>query len=220
VREDLVRGPVPPRLLLLDMDGTLTTVLSPWQFVHERLGVWEPAGKELVRSFLASELGYVDFCNRDVELWNELGVTLEQVHEVLGQIPVPQCTVDFLRSAHEAGIAMAIVSSGFSATASRIMTLSGLPDQSVKIASNRLYKDSDGKVAVELIVGDDKEIPGKAHWSAKFMAACGVTREEVAAVGDTSADEPMFRASGRWAKVRGPEDLATLGWFPLRGKSA
>ena len=39
------------KLIIWDCDGTLTTVKSVWQWIHENLGTWEEGGKLHLQDF-------------------------------------------------------------------------------------------------------------------------------------------------------------------------
>lgn len=203
------------KVLLLDMDGTLTSVLSPWQFVHQELDLWKPHGQSLLDQYLRREIGYVEFCQRDVDLWNTRDIRLEEVHEVLDQIPVPEASITFLKAAHRAGVKLAIVSTGFTHTAERIRRLAGLEEHELFVAANELRKEPDGTIRAILRVGDGGEVPGKAFWASHVKHLFQVGKEQVGAVGDTSGDAPLFQASAHFTQVKGPQDLLNLEWLPF-----
>lgn len=203
------------KVLLLDMDGTLTSVLSPWQFVHQELDLWKPHGQSLLDLYLRREIGYVEFCQRDVDLWNTRGFGLDQVHEVLDQIPVPQTSITFMKAAHKAGVKLAIVSTGFTRTADRIRRLAGLEEHELFVAANELRQEADGTIKAVLRVGDGGEVPGKAFWASHIKHLFQVEKEHVGAVGDTSGDTPLFQASAHFTQVKGPQDLLSMDWLPF-----
>lgn len=204
------------KLLLLDMDGTLTTVTSPWQYVHEKLGIWERHGKPLLEAFMARELGFVEFCDRDTQLWNDREVELEEVQGILDTIPVPNETVEFLKSARDAGVQLAIISTGFTRTADRIRAMAGLSENELFVAANELRQESDGSIKAVLRVGDGFEIPGKAFWASHVLHLYGATKEVTGAVGDTSSDRPLFQSAGVWTQIKAPAELPSLPWLPFR----
>ncbi len=205
----------PLRMLLLDMDGTLTTVTSPWQHVHQGLGVWDSKGKALLEQYLNREIGFTEFCERDVQIWNDLEIGLDEVHQILDRIPIPEETLTFLRAAHAAEFRLAIVSTGFTHTAERIRRLAELPEDALFVAANELATLPNGTIQAVLRVGDGSDVPGKAFWASHVIHRFGMTKEQVGAVGDTSADKPLFQAASVWTQVKGPADLAALTWLPF-----
>jgi phosphoserine phosphatase len=70
--------------VIFDLDGTLTRVPSPWQYVHERLGVWDTTACHFLNEWLAGGISYEEFCRRDTTLWN--GRTLDEIHGYLDEI--------------------------------------------------------------------------------------------------------------------------------------
>ncbi|MHA2497320.1 MAG: HAD family hydrolase, partial [Candidatus Hodarchaeales archaeon] len=58
-------------LIIWDCDGTLTTVTSSWQWIHERLGTWEK-GKQHLDDFLEGNISYEEFAFRDASEWKGL----------------------------------------------------------------------------------------------------------------------------------------------------
>jgi phosphoserine phosphatase len=204
----------PLRLLLLDMDGTLTNVKSPWQFVHEQIGRWEQDGLPLLNRYLAGQLDYLDFCRLDVDTWTDAGLDLAQVEALLDRIEVPTVTVEFLKRAHGAGLKLAIISTGFLRCAHRILDAAGIPPEARLVAANTLT-ESEGRLRPVIHVGDGGN-NGKDVWSRRFLALHGVTSAQAGALGDGETDRPMFNSVGTWWKVRGPEDLAAKGELQAR----
>ena len=204
----------PLRMLLLDMDGTLTTVKSPWQFVHEQIGRWEQDGLPLLNQYLAGQLSYLDFCRRDVDTWTDAGLDLAKVEQLLDRIEVPPVTVQFLKKAHGAGLKLAIISTGFLRCAQRILDAAGIPPEARLVAANTLTMDQ-GRLAPVIHVGD-KGANGKEIWSRRFLGLRGVRPGEAGALGDGETDRPMFTSVGTWWKLTGPADLGPEGEIQKR----
>ncbi len=200
------------KLVLLDMDGTLTTVTSPWQYVHEQLGIWEAKGLPLLNSWLEGEISYETFCIEDAKAWSDHGLSLQQVYEILAAIPVPKATDEFLLDLHRKGISIAIISTGFTFNARVIMERAGIPLDAVSIAANELAEE-DGVIVPALNVVAGAGDGGKAAWSQRLMERHGATPAQTGAVGDSSADIPMFESVEHHYKVTGPKDLSLIPWI-------
>ena len=200
------------KLVLLDMDGTLTTVTSPWQYVHEQLGIWEAKGLPLLNSWLEGEISYETFCIEDAKAWSDHGLDLGQVHEILATIPVPDETYAFLRRVDRQGASIAIISTGFDYNARLIMARAGIPIEGVAVAANGLAEGGGGVIVPSLNVVAGDGDGGKAAWSRRMMVRHGVGPAETGAVGDSSADIPMFESVEHHFKVTGPRDLALVPW--------
>ena len=70
--------------VIFDLDGTLTRVPSPWQYIHERLGVWESTACYHLEQWLSGKISYEEFCRRDTDLWN--GRPVEEIYSYLDEI--------------------------------------------------------------------------------------------------------------------------------------
>lgn len=194
------------RAVISDMDGTLTTVASPWRYVHERLGVWETHGAPILRAYRAGRITYAEFCRHDLDLWMRHGLTLADVEAILGEIPL---------NPHLAGLAdrlaarrmpVAIVSTGFTVVAERIQALSRNARWHLK--ANRLFEDADGRLAIHLTVVDGEGDPrSKAAVFGELCVEMGVAPSEVLALGDGPTDEQMFRLAGASLRLLGPDCL-------------
>jgi phosphoserine phosphatase len=201
-------------MLLLDMDGTLTTVKSPWQFVHEQIGRWEQDGLPLLNQYLAGQLSYLDFCRLDVDTWTAAGLDLAQVEGLLDRIEVPPLTVEFLKKAHGAGLKLAIISTGFLRCAHRILEAAGIPPEARLVAANTLTM-AEGRLEAVIHVGDGG-LNGKETWSRRFLGLRGIHPQEAGALGDGETDRPMFNSVGTWWKIAGPGDLGPEGEIQKR----
>lgn len=203
------------KLMLLDMDGTLTTVKSPWQYVHEKAGTWDKLGKPLLKRYLAREISYEEFCIQDARAYSEAGLALEQVHDILGTIPIPPVALEFLEFLVENDIRPAIISTGFTCTADRLLTALNLHPKAVDVMANALF-EQDGFIVPKLDVIDGHPDKGKAAWADRVLAGYNFPRETVGAVGDSDSDAPLFDRAGRFFKVRGPNDLTAIPWLKIR----
>lgn len=199
------------RLVLLDMDGTLTPVKSPWQYVHESLGLWEGYGLPLLEAYLARDMDHETFCREDALVWSRHGVPLSRVRQLLEEIPVPEETVAFFAALRQAGLSFAIISTGFLMTARALLHRCGMGWPQAQVAANGL-SEREGLIVPQLNVREDHPEKNKSAWSARFQQQFGCSPEQTAALGDSTADEPMFRASAWYCRVKGPEGLLSPEW--------
>ncbi|MFQ5893071.1 MAG: phosphoserine phosphatase, partial [Nitrospinota bacterium] len=116
------RGPI--QAVISDMDGTLTTVASPWRYVHERLGVWETHGAPILRAYCAGRITYAEFCRHDLDLWMSHGLRLADVEAILGEIPLNPHLAGLAERLAARAMPVAIVSTGFTVVAERIRAAS------------------------------------------------------------------------------------------------
>ena len=50
------------KVVFFDCDGTLTAVKSSWQYLHERLGLWDDHAEEFQELFREGKIDYAEFC--------------------------------------------------------------------------------------------------------------------------------------------------------------
>jgi phosphoserine phosphatase len=188
------------------MDGTLTTVMSPWRYIHERLGVWETRGVPIFGAFLAGHITYGEFCRLDLDLWMGRGVTLADVEQMLEEIPLNPHLGRLTDRLARKGIPIAIVSTGFTATAERIRQASD--HDRWHVAANHLFEDDGGTLDIELNVADGEDHPrSKAEVFKGICERLGVKPSEVLALGDGPSDEQMFSLAGASVRLVGPDCL-------------
>src|SRR4051812_10736060 len=56
------------RLVIFDVDGTLTRQRSIWQYLMEHTNCWTDQGEHNLTKFLRAEIDYVEFCRLDAQL--------------------------------------------------------------------------------------------------------------------------------------------------------
>jgi phosphoserine phosphatase len=104
--------------VIFDLDGTLTRTPSPWQHVHERLGLWQNTACEYLDEWLSGAISYDEFCKRDAQLWK--GRTVREIEEYLDEIHVNRHVPEVVGRLVEAKIPSIIISSGFRYIADKI----------------------------------------------------------------------------------------------------
>ena len=57
------------KLVIFDLDGTLTQERSIWEYIHKQLGKWYGFAEEYQNLFLAGKISYEEFCERDAQVW-------------------------------------------------------------------------------------------------------------------------------------------------------
>ncbi|MHC5035910.1 MAG: HAD family hydrolase [Planctomycetota bacterium] len=195
-------------LILFDMDGTLTEVHSPWQFIHERLGLWENLGDRHLQAWLAGEIDYLEFFRRDVEMW--LGKPKEVLLGILDEIPLKPGVSEALTALHAAGVHLTILSTGFDHVSRRIQEVCGFP---IPTWANVMRFDDAGRLeAVDMNASGDEASPiSKRVLAGEIMKRFGTTRERTLAVGDSQGDTGMFEAAGFSLAVHGSPDIGARG---------
>jgi phosphoserine phosphatase len=182
------------RTVFFDLDGTLTTVESPWQHIHHALGLWDEEGQAHLKDWQAGRIDYQAFFDRDVAMW--LGRTRAQLQNPLDEIPFhPQAAV-LLEELRSRGIPLVIISSGFAHVARRLARTSGT--RFGKIYANEMrFGTDDCLTSVALGVSGAPEHPlGKKQLLLAHCARVGIDPAACLAVGDSASDRPLFEAAG------------------------
>lgn len=175
------------QLVIFDLDGTLTQERSIWEYIHKQLGKWYGFAEEYQNQFLAGNISYEEFCERDAEAWK--GMKVEELLEIVKTVPFHLGVDELLSSLKQKGLKLSMVSSGLSLLTNWVHQKYGF-DYSV---SNDLLHENGvltGKVKIQVYF--DK----KAEWVKKILRQFKMRPEEVIAIGDSRGDIDMFQMVG------------------------
>ena len=175
------------KLVIFDLDGTLTQERSIWEYIHIRLGKWYGFAEEYQKQFLVGKISYDEFCERDAQVWK--GMKLEELLEIVKTVPFHPGADTLISHIKQKGLKLAVVSSGLSLLSNWVHEKYGF-DYSV---SNDLLHENGvltGKVRIQVYY--DK----KAEWVKRILEQFHVRSEEVIAIGDSVGDIDMFEMVG------------------------
>jgi phosphoserine phosphatase len=175
------------RIVFFDCDGTLTDVKSSWQYLHERLGLWDENANEFQRLFRAGKISYHEFCSRDAALWRD--VPIDRIQEILDEIGYHHGVKEAVGRLNSAGIETVILSSGLSLLVNSIRDELGIGSA----VSNELL-ERNGVITGEIEINVDHD--HKGAWVSRILTERGLRKEEAAAVGDGEGDRGMFEEVG------------------------
>jgi phosphoserine phosphatase len=174
-------------LAVLDVDGTLKQAESPYQYLHEQLGLQHLANEH--RSLaLAGRISYAEWLRSDVALWK--GRPVAYLRALLAENPYVPGAPDLLRALKGAGVIVALASAGFTLNTDPIMADFGL-DYAL---ANELGITPDGILDGTAV----HRVPegGKAAFVRELMSRLGVPPERTLAAGDTRGDLELFEHAG------------------------
>ena len=175
------------KLVIFDLDGTLTRERSIWEYIHKRLGKWYGFAENYQKQFLAGKISYEEFCERDAQVWK--GMRVEEVIEIAKTVPFHTGLDELIRYLKEKRLKLSVVSSGLSVLSNWVHERYGF-DYSV---SNDLLYDNGilmGKVKIQVYYDQ------KAAWVKRILEQFGARPEESIAIGDSAGDLEMFRMAG------------------------
>jgi len=175
------------KLVIFDLDGTLTQERSIWEYIHKQLGKWYGFAEEYQNLFLAGKISYEEFCERDAEVWK--GMRVEKLLEIIKTVPFHLGVNELINYLKKKRRKLSMVSSGLSILSNWVHQKYGF-DYSV---SNDLLHENGvltGKVKIQVYY--DK----KAEWVEKILKQFEMKPEEVIAIGDSKGDIDMFQMVG------------------------
>jgi phosphoserine phosphatase len=175
------------RIVLFDLDGTLTKEKSIWQYIHVRLGKWYGFAERYQERFLAGDISYEQFCELDAQVWK--GMRVEELMKIVETVPFYPGVDELTTYLKEKGLKLAVVSSGLSLLSDWVHKRHGF-DFSV---SNDLLHEGGvltGKVRIKV------HYDQKAAWVGKILDEFGLKSEQSIAIGDSSGDMDMFQMAG------------------------
>ena len=169
--------------IVSDLDGTLTTVSSSWQFVLEHLDLWENQGENNLQLFLHNKITYDEFIRLDAALLQ--GIHEQKYLDVISQIPFRGGLLDLFGTFKKNNIKnITIVSSGLHDLALRLANMVPI----THIFSNKLHRTNsylNGNYTKN-VGWHDKELIMKQIKSE-------IPNDYIVAFGDTQADLPLIK---------------------------
>ena len=175
------------RMVVFDLDGTLTRERSIWEYVHKKLGKWYGFAENYQKQFLAGEISYDEFCEHDAQVWK--GMRVEELIEIAKTVPFHPGVDELIHFVKQKGLKLSLVSSGLSILSNWVHERYGF-DHS--ISNDLLHEDGilTGKVNIQVYYDQ------KAEWVKRILKEFGVKPEESMAIGDSVGDLEMFRVVG------------------------
>lgn len=173
-----MRNPI--RLVIFDLDGTLTKIESTWQYIHERLGTWN-AGKLTAEDYWKGRIDYVKWAQLDSSMWR--GVEWKTIKLVVDEIPYVEGAKEAVASLKERGKITGIVSAGISLLsdkASRDLGMDFSIANELHVSQERMTGDVTVKVSL-----DEKGLVIK-----EAARRLGFSLPECAVIGDNRDDLP------------------------------
>ena len=175
------------KMVVFDLDGTLTQERSIWEYIHKRLEKWYGFAEEYQKQFLAGKISYEEFCERDAQVWK--GMRVEDLLQIVKTVPFHPGTDELIAYLRDKGLQLSVVSSGLSVLSNWVHQKYGF-DYSV---SNDLLHENGvltGKVRIQVYFDQ------KAEWVKRILEKFKVRPEEVIAIGDSKGDVDMFQMVG------------------------
>lgn len=189
------------KIVFFDCDGTLTEVKSSWQYLHERLGLWDENADEYQRLFREGRIDYHEFCRRDAALWK--GLPESRILEIMEEIGYRQGVKEAMAALKASRITTVILSTGLASLVMRAKR-----DLGVTYAKANELVVEGGVVtgAIRINVEHDKKGP----WVRKILRRLALGKQDAAAVGDGEGDLGMFEEVGLTIGCHPNEKIAPI----------
>ena len=175
------------KLIIFDIDGTITRHISSWRYIHEKLGLWQKRAFCYQEQFFAGKIGYRKFCSLDAAHWR--GMSERKIRKIFDSVLYSKNAVKSIAKLKKAGFKLAAISTGLQFMPDRIM-------KELKFdyaLSNRLISQN-GKLtgAVKINIAH-----GAKHKILRSMfKRFNVKPHEVICVGDSEGDIPLAKICG------------------------
>jgi phosphoserine phosphatase len=192
--------------VIFDLDGTLTTVASPWQYVHERLGIWDTTACHYLKEWIAGQISYEEFCRRDTSLWN--GRTVDEIHAYLDEIGFNRHVPAVVGGLVRRQIPSVIISSGFKYIAAKIQRQCAWDP--LLIYANELI---DGPMVQINVSGDFLSPLSKKALAEEALKNLGTSVQEALVVSDTTRDLEQLCDCRYQLHVQEEDDLLRVNDF-------
>lgn len=168
------------RLVVFDLDGTLTPVDSLWRYLHEAFGTWD-LGKMAAQKYRRGEITYKEWAETDAGYW--AGAPLSEVKEILERIPYRRGAREVFQELKQRKVKTAILSAGLSLLAEKVAS-----DLGADFAIANELQSNDGRLTGGIIVRVG--VSDKKRIIEQLAAKLQVLLSEVALVGDRAFDLP------------------------------
>ena len=175
------------KLVVFDLDGTLTSERSIWEYIHVKLGKWYGNAEEYQRQFLQGKISYRRFCELDAHVWK--GMSIDQLRDIVRGVPFNPGADELTSLLRQLGLRLALISSGLSLLSEWVQETYGFD---YGVSNQLLHEDGILTGEVEIKVHYDR----KAEWVRTIMDIFQVRRDEIIAIGDSTGDMEMFEMAG------------------------
>ena len=175
------------KLVVFDLDGTLTAERSIWEYIHVKLGKWHGYADEYQKQFLRGKISYKEFCERDAQVWK--GMKVDQLRDIVRSVPFNPGADELTSALKRLGLKLTLVSSGLNVLSDWVEEKYGFH---YGVSNRLLHEDGVLTGEVEIKVHYDR----KAEWVRNIMDIFGVRSQEVIAIGDSVGDMELLEMAG------------------------
>ena len=176
-------------LVMFDMDGVLTDILSSWKYIHD---YFNTSNERSVDDYLKGKIDDMEFIRRDASLWKENGkpIKKDKLVEILSDVPLMKGAKECINYLSGNNIKTTIVSAGLDILADRVAKDLGINH----VLANGIRTDRNGYLNGKGILGVKLMYKDLAVRS--FAKKNKIPLESIVSVGNSCFDIPMFEMTG------------------------
>ena len=175
------------KLIVFDIDGTITRHISSWRYIHERLNIWDALAHKYQDKFLAGKISYRKFCELDAAHWK--GMSEKKLYDIFKEVKYSRNAKKTIGILKRNGFKLVAISTGLQFMTDRIKK-ELLFDY---VLGNRLDVKN-GKLTGEVTINISHGAKGKTVRA--ILKRFGLKPHEMIAVGDSDGDIPMMKLAG------------------------
>ena len=176
------------KLVVFDMDGTLLKPRSCWAYIHEHFST---DNSEMLEKYIEHKIDDHEFVKSDINLWKEKSekkVDEKYINSILDEIEPMDGAEELVTQLHKNGIETAFLTGGIQFLADKWAKKWNMK----KAIGNDLYDDENGHLRAKINASGHAKGPVME----KLLKEMSLEQKQVAAVGDTVVDLPMFERAG------------------------
>lgn len=175
------------KLIVFDIDGTITSHVSSWRYIHEKLGLWDVLAKKYQDEFLAGKISYRRFCQLDASHWK--GIEESLIKKAFKSVKYSKNAESVIKKLKSESYCLVAVSTGLQFMAEKLKADLGFD----LVVSNRLNVRN-GKMTGGVKINISHGAKGRAL--KKILKTFRVKPSDMIAVGDSEGDIPMMEMAG------------------------
>ena len=175
------------KLVIFDIDGTITRHISSWRYIHERLGLWDVLAHKYQEQFSQGKISYRRFCELDAAHWR--GIKVATMRRIFREIPYSKNVVPCIRYLKARGFRLVAVSTGIQFITERVEREL---DFDCVIGNQLISKEGVLTGGVKIRIGHGS----KGTLVDTIAGRFNVKPREMICVGDSDGDVPLARRCG------------------------
>jgi len=175
------------KLIVFDIDGTITRHVSSWRYIHEKLGLWDILAKKYQEQFLAGKISYRRFCELDAAHWK--GIEKKKLDEIFRRVRYSRNARRAIKKLKKMKFKLVAVSTGLQFVTDRIKE-----DLEFDLVIGNCLQVRNGRLTGGVTINIGHGAKGKTVRT--ILKRFGIKPREMIVVGDSEGDIPMITLAG------------------------